>query len=148
MRGLDVITEEPLVSAVKRFDPDREGRWAVFGSVVHAQLVKASGRDVVNGSQYVPDIKALKSLDPEGRARDIYNRYAHIGFTMAPEGTEPTFNLMAPDSWELKVDPCHPRFIDFGVRYIVWPNYQSSRRLECYERVFVGKDFAVYKVRS
>jgi hypothetical protein len=148
MRGLAVITEEPLVSAVKRFDPNREGRWAVFGSVVHAQLVKITGRDVVNGSQYVPDMKAFTRLDPEGSATEIYNRYAHIGFTIAPEGTAPTFNLIAADTWELKVDPCHPRFIDFGVRYLVWANYQSSRRFECYERVFVGKDFAVYKGRS
>ncbi len=148
MHGLAVITEEPLVSAVKRFDPNREGRWAVFGSVVHAQLVKITGRDVVNGSQYVPDMKAFTRLDPEGRATEIYNRYAHIGFTIAPEGTAPTFNLIAADTWELKVDPCHPRFIDFGVRYLVWANYQSSRRFECYERVFVGKDFAVYKGRS
>lgn len=145
MSGLKVITSESLVSAVKRFDPNREGRWGVFGSVVHAQLVKITGRDVINGSQYVPDLAALKALDPQGESSHVYNRYAHVTFTVAPEGTAPTFSLIAPDSWELKVDPCHPRFVDFEVRYLVWTNYQSSRRFSCYERVFVGRDFGIYK---
>lgn len=148
MRGLSVISDVPLLQAIKRFDPSREGRWAVFGSLLHAQLAKTTGRNVVNGSQYVPDLEALKTLDPQGAYTDIYNRYAHTVFSVAPAGTPPTFTLLAPDTWELKVDPCDRHFQDFGVRYLVWQDYTSARSFECYERIFVGKDFAIYKSRK
>lgn len=148
MRGLSVISDVPLLQAIRRFDPNREGRWAVFGSLLHAQLAKTTGRNVVNGSQYAPDLEALKILDPDGAYTDVYNRYAHTVFSVAPAGTPPTFTLLAPDTWELQVDPCNQRFTDFGVRYLVWQNYTSSRSFECYERIFVGKDFAIYKSRQ
>lgn len=148
MRGLDTIVKDPLVRAVARFDPQREGRWAVFGSAVLAQLVKVSGRSVINGSQYMPDIPALRKLDPEQNHLGVYNRYALVAFTVAPEGTPPLFNLLAPDTWELQVDPCHEKFRDFGVRYMVWSHYSSQRRFSCYERVYVGADFAIYKSKE
>jgi hypothetical protein len=147
MRGLAVVSDVPLVQAIKRFDPNREGRWAVFGSLLHAQVAKLSGRNVVNGSQYIPDLQSLRILDPDGASLHIYNRYAHNVFTVAPEGTPPTFRLLVPDTWELQVDPCDQRFQSFGVRYLVWQNYVSSRSFECYERVYVGRDFAIYKSR-
>jgi hypothetical protein len=147
MRGLSVISDVPLVQAIKRFDPQRERRWAVFGSLLHAQLAKISGRNVVDGSQYAPDLQSLKVLDQDGKHIDVYNRYAHTVFTIASEGTPPTFSLLAADTWELQVDPCHQNFKSFGVRYLVWVNYASARSFECYERIFVGKDFAIYKSR-
>jgi hypothetical protein len=145
MRGLGGISDVPLIKAVKRFDPQREGRWAVFGSAVVAQLVKVSGRNVVNGSQYIPDLQALHALDPQQQSLEVYNRYALVAFTLAPSGTPPTFQLLAPDTWELQVDPCDEKFRNYGARYIVWLNYASDRRFECYERIFVGADFAIYK---
>ncbi len=148
MRGLSVISDVPLLQAIRRFDPNREGRWAVFGSLLHAQLAKTTGRNVVNGSQYVPDLQALKMLDPEGMNAGTYNRYAHTVFSIATVGLPPRFNLLAPDTWELQVDPCDQHFKSFGVRYLVWQNYAASRSFDCYERIFVGKDFAIYKSRQ
>lgn len=148
MQGLGGIADVPLVKAVRRFDPQHEGRWAVFGSPVLAQLVKVTGRDVVNGSQYTPDLEALRKLDPQQQQLEVYNRYALVAFTLAPEGTPPTFQLLAPDTWELQVDPCDERFKSYGARYIVWANYSSERRFACYERVFVGADFAIYKSKA
>jgi hypothetical protein len=145
MRGLRVINDVPLVRAVKRFDPQREGRWAVFGSPVIAQLVKVTGRDVVNGSQYIPNWDALRQLDPQQQYHEVYNRYALVAFTLAEPGSPLSFRLLAPDTWELSVDPCDDKFKQLGARYIVWANYSSQRRFDCYERVFVGTDFAIYK---
>ncbi len=147
MRGLAVFADVPLLQAVKRFDPNREGRWAVFGSLLHAQLVKVTGRVVVNGSQYIPDMKSLRALDPDGEHAQVYNRYAHVVFSVGPQGSAPAFTLHAPDTWELQVDPCDQRFQDYGVRYLVWNDYSAARNFACYERVFVGKDFAIYKSR-
>lgn len=148
MRGLKGITDVPLIRAVKRFDPQREGRWAVFGSAAVAQLVKVTGRDVVNGTQYLPDLDALRALDPQQQHLEVYNRYALVAFTLAPAGTRPTFRLLAPDTWELEVDPCDEHFQRFGARYIVWDQYSSKRVFQCYERIFVGADFAIYKSKS
>jgi hypothetical protein len=152
-RGFKAVTSGRLVRAVKRFDPGRSWRWAVFGSIHDAQLVKVSGRVVVNGSQYLPALADLKQLDPSGSFKDVYNRYAHVAFSFvsadAPPGeTAPSFRLLAPDTYEVVIDPCHKAFKDFGVQYIVWSGYSPSRSFECYERIFVGDDFAIFKRRG
>lgn len=152
-KGLKVVTSARLVRAVKRFDPQGLSSWAVFGSLQDAQLVKVSGREVVNGSQYLPDLARLRQLDPQGIYSGVYNRYAHVAFSFvsadAPSGeTAPSFKLLAPDTYEVVIDPCHESFKNFGVQYLVWTDYSSKRSFECYERIFVGGDFAIFKRRA
>ncbi|MFO0415647.1 MAG: hypothetical protein ACK5Y6_00025 [Pseudomonadota bacterium] len=147
MSGMEVLSSSKLVRAVSRFDPDKKGRWAVFGSMIHAQLIKTSGRRVINGSQYLPDLDLLAKLDPERRFDSVYNRYAHVVYDVAPEGATPTFTLIAPDVWQLTVDPCHESFRALGIDYIVLVPRPKRPSFECFERVFLESNFAVYKRR-
>jgi hypothetical protein len=147
MSGMEVLSSSQLVRAVSRFDPQKKGSWAVFGSMIHAQLIKTSGRRVINGSQYLPDLDLLAKLDPERRFDSVYNRYAHVVYDVAPEGAQTTFTLIAPDVWQLTVDPCHESFRALGIDYIVLVPRAKRSSFECFERVFLESNFAVYKRR-
>lgn len=147
MRGVPVISESTLVRAVKRFDLKGEGLWMVIGDSRYAQVAKASGRRIVNGSQYVPNLELWGKVDPQGLYRNVYNRYAHVGVRFAASGELTRFDLVAPDAWHLTIDPCGGALEALGVTHLLWVEYDAAQRFSCLERIYVESNLAVYKVR-
>lgn len=147
MRGVSVLTDSTLIQAVKRFDKQKQGTWIVVGEPYYAQVVKASGRRVINGTQYTPNLPMWRSIDPQGDSVGIYNRYAHIGVRFGQEGAPPLFSMTVPDAWQLRVDPCRGDLAVMGVTHLVWMDYDAAARFSCLERVYVEKNIAVYKLR-
>ncbi len=147
MRGVPVISESTLVRAVQRFDLKSEGLWMVIGDARYAQVAKASGRRIVNGSQYVPNLELWGKVDPQGLYRNVYNRYAHVGVRFAAPGEPTRFDLVAPDAWHLTIDPCGGALKALGVTHLVWIEYEAMQRFSCLERVYVESNLAIYKVR-
>ncbi len=147
MRGVPVISESTLVRAVQRFDLKSEGSWMVIGEPRYAQVAKATGRRIVNGSQYVPNLELWRELDPQGVYLNVYNRYAHIGVRFGAPGAATRFDLVAPDAWQLTIDPCGGALNALGITHLVWVEYDAAQRFSCLERVYVESNLAVYKVR-
>jgi hypothetical protein len=148
VQGMRAIVGLKFIRNLERFDTRGSGTWVVFGSTLHAQLAKAAGHRVINGSQYIPDVDFLHTLDPERAAEGIYNRYAHQAYIVGAPGSSPTFSLLAPDTWQVTIDPCDERLKAKGVTYMVWAPYDSDTRFSCFERIFVERDYAVYKRRE
>lgn len=66
-----------------------EGRRVlVLESTTPAMLLLAAGKSVVNGINYFPQKTLWQRIDPEGKQRDIYNRYQHLAFIAAPSVAE------------------------------------------------------------
>lgn len=147
MSGMRIIQSAKLVRAVKRFDAEKKGRWVVFGSTIETQLVKATGRKVLNGYQYLPPFSLIKGLDPSGQQTSIYNRYAHIVFAEGDRGVAPNFRLLTTDSWQVTVDPCDAGLKAAGVTYVLFAQQPRRTRLDCFERIYLEDAFSIYKRR-
>ena len=145
MRGMRPILENPLVRAVSAFDESRVARWVVFDSSEQAQLVKATGRKVLNGSQYLPHLRLMKKIDPAGAQQEIYNRYAHGTFLILPPGSPHALFLATPDAWHLHIDPCGEKFAEMRVDYIVVTQPHPEHDFSCYERVFQEGAISIYR---
>jgi hypothetical protein len=145
MSGIDLVASNSFSKAVRHFDPDKKGTWAVFGSPLYAQLVKSTGRRVINGTMYAPDLEKMRRIDPQGSATALYNRYAHITLTLAPSEQAPQFKLLAPDAWELAIDPCSQAFLDLGVSYLVFPYTSPNRELSCWKLMLASREAYIYK---
>ena len=119
--GLRPILDTKAFQQVSQIvDRDPDGRWAVYQNVVAANLLKAAGARVFNGTNYVPPIEDLRLLDPTSSAAPIYNRYAQIA--LIPErGEDIGFELVAPDVYSIKIDPKNDVWPRLGIRYIALP---------------------------
>jgi hypothetical protein len=139
------ILENPLVRAVSAFDESRVARWVVFDSSEQEQLVKSTGRKVLNGSQYLPNFWIMKKIDPTGAQTDIYNRYAHSTFLVAAPGKPQALYLPVPDAWHLHIDPCGEKFAQLRVDFIALTQPHPEHDFSCYERVFQEGAISIYR---
>jgi hypothetical protein len=119
--GLSPLIGTPMYHEVSRIaanDPD--GEWAVYGNYWFANLFKAAGAKVFNGTNYTPPLEKLRLLDPSSSAMPSYNRFASIELfpTISPVIS---FNLRAPDLYTIAIDPKSDIWAKFGVRYISLP---------------------------
>ena len=113
-----VLQAKPFqhVSQIVSKDPD--AHWAVYGSYLVADLFKAAGAQVFNGTKVVPPLEELRVIDPS--AEQIYNRYAHITLTPTLNPT-PEFHLITFDAYEIAIDPKSDLWPRLGIRYVALP---------------------------
>jgi len=148
MRGVSVLTDSTLLRAVQRFDIQKQGTWVVIGEPRHAQVVKATGKKVINGAQYIPNLELWHRIDPQGAYAGIYNRYAYIGVRFGVEGSPPLIESHGIDVWQLTIDPCGGGLKSMGITHLAWVDYDSNAKFSCLERVYVEKNIAVYKLTA
>ena len=83
--GADAIFENPAVKAIQgEAEKDTEnGLWIVenMGNP-YINLPITVGAPTINCTNTYPAMERWKKLDPEGKYKDVYNRYAHIRITL------------------------------------------------------------------
>lgn len=126
MRGLSPLVDSEAVREVSRLQAaDPAGKWIVYNSRYFAQLVKAAGVPIFNGTKTIPDLPLLRQLDAQPAEHDyIYNRYANIGCELPrkndPAGT--SASLVYPDYYIWFFPPDHPVLQRAGYRYALFPS--------------------------
>ena len=79
----------------------------------------STGAVVINGTKYIPPVELMASLDPGGRQRAVYNRYAHVEIEAEEDIAEPYFELNSEDRYVLHL-PLQPEpWRRLGIRYLV-----------------------------
>ncbi len=153
--GTAFIRDNPLAQKILALDragstPGRRPVWLAYGDMVLPNLFRMLGCRAVNGVHAYPQLAMWKALDPEGRRRAIYNRYAHVVFDLPPAGDEPAFLLQQPDLFIVGLHPAHPRFAGLGVDYLLCLDRQAEAfdRLPGLEKVFSYAGKHIYRVRQ
>ncbi len=119
--GLGPIIDTKLfkqASPLIRKEPD--ARWAVYGPHVVADLLKAAGAQVFNGTKFVPPLDELRVIDPKMSGASVYNRYAHIELEPAL-GSDVSFALHEGDWYIINISPSNDLWRRLGIRYVVFP---------------------------
>lgn len=123
-QGLPGITRSGMFRWVSQIhESDRDARWIVTGNLTArtcflAQLVKATGADVLGGTRCMPDHAMLKVLDPEDRYATVHNRYARVCFQASSE-SEPVFELHAPEYYLVRLPFRTEWFERLGIKYVM-----------------------------
>ncbi len=132
MTGLAPLIDSETFQTVQRLHrADPAGKWIVFHSRYFAQLVKATGVPIFNGTKVVPDLPFLHRLDPAAANEFTYNRYANIVCELPRQGQRAPVEggLVHPDMYILFLAPDFPALQEAGYRYVVfpreWPGAQS-----------------------
>ena len=123
MGGLSPLLDSAAFNAIDRIRvADPEGKWIVYHTRYFAQLVKATGATVFNGTKIVPDLPFFHQFD-NGRANEFaYNRYANIGCEMPRLSHEVSVSVVYPDYYIWSLPPDLPILKGSGYRYILIPN--------------------------
>lgn len=122
MRGLSPLLDSAgfrEIAKISAAEPD--AKWIAYNSRYFAQLVKATGAPIFNGTKILPDLPFLYRLDPGGKHDWIYNRYANIGCELPRHGYQVSAGLVYPDFYIWFFAPDLERLQRAGYRYAIFP---------------------------
>ncbi|HLW35905.1 MAG TPA: hypothetical protein VKS98_09620 [Chthoniobacterales bacterium] len=120
MRGLSPLIDSTAFHEIDRIrGGDPGGGWVVYHTRYFAQLVKATGAVIFNGTKIVPDLELMRRIDAE--AEPVYNRYANIGCEFPKSAGETKAVLVYPDYYIWSLPPDSPVLQQSGYRYILTP---------------------------
>jgi hypothetical protein len=148
MRRLSPLLNSAAFNAIERIHAgDPEGKWIVYHTRYFAQLAKATGATVFNGTKIVPDVPFMRRLDPGGANQVVYNRYANIGCEVPRLSHEVSASLVYPDYYIWFLPPDLPALSESGYRYLLipkeWPE-ASAYGFALVEKVSPG-DLWIYR---
>ncbi|MCI8210922.1 hypothetical protein AUC61_15410 [Pseudomonas sp. S25] len=115
-------TADTLASALKG------KRVVVLESTTPAMFLIASGISVVNGINYFPQKTLWSRMDPDGKQRDVYNRYQHLAFVGAQSPAE-AYKLGTPHP-DIVMVTLNLATFDFrlsGANVVLAPDNDTSR---------------------
>lgn len=128
--GLDVYTDKPVAQRIRELSAeDQDALWLTSGSTL-SQYALTNDARVINSINYYPTIDRWRTLDPDGKYDDVYNRYAHISIKITKQG--PThFTLIAPDAFSVDLnyqDICllHPTYFLSDTKYDSIPGWSQK----------------------
>jgi len=127
--GSDYLARNALSRRILQIDRATAGgsTWIGFGGYELPNLFRAIGVRSVNGTLPMPQLALWARIDPDGRAREVYDRYAHVT-AVATRGSEPEFRLESDDNVTLRIDPTSRALRDLGVTHALFRGDPSGRR--------------------
>jgi len=127
--GSTYLTDNPLSQRILEIDQKTPGgsNWVTFGTQAEANLFRAIGVHSVNGLQPVPQLSLWERLDPEGRGRVAYNRYANVFFVLALS-PEPVFQRCSRDCVIVFINPTSGTLRELGVTHALFVGNEVDRR--------------------
>jgi hypothetical protein len=139
-QGLPGITQSETFRWFSRVhERDPAARWIVTGNFSRrtgfiAQLIKATGAEVLGGTRCMPDRKMLAVLDPEDRFRELHDRYARVWFP-ASDAPGPAFELQVLDAYFVRLPFSAELFRRLDVTYVLVVDDKTHAALPGFTRV-------------
>jgi hypothetical protein len=126
--GWHYLEDNELSRRILAIDREAGGgtTWITFGDDELADLFRMLGVRALNGTHPLPQFELWAELDPTGRARSIYNRYAHVAF-VADRGPSPRFALRSRDAVVVRIDPRSAAFRALGATHALLHGPQPDR---------------------
>lgn len=123
-RGAKHVQKLEVVRALKEISTVKpEAKWAVIASYPIPNVALIAGVPAINSTNIYPVLDRWSKLDPEGKYRDVYNRYAHISLKLKSEGPA-EFRVLNPDYFEAELTVDDLRKMD--VAFLMSPGLISD----------------------
>lgn len=140
--GLSVFYDKPFAKKIRALV--KEDAAATFmtvdGDWLMANYIAVNGARTLNTTNYVPNLDLYRSLDPELKYEEIYNRYEHVGVYLVDEET--SFELVTTDHIDIKMN--RTDMCKVGVDYLVTNNIANLEQYSMYELVYGEYNIFIY----
>lgn len=119
-KGLDVLTKNPISIAIKSNEYNNNKRWVLEESIPFENFASVNGRASLSGVYTHPQTEIWSKYFDSPSDRKIYNRYAHVGFSIIRDSTT-TRKLYLPstDHFIVYVNACDEFLVHYNVGYIL-----------------------------
>lgn len=110
-----------------------DAKWIAYDDWTIAQLLKANGLNVINGSAYAPNLNKFSYLDPGMNNAAVYNRSGHLTFLEQQAGSSKKveFVLRNEDDYLVKINPCSEKLKKLGIDYFLFAHTPNQESLKC-----------------
>jgi hypothetical protein len=148
-RGTEVLTQTPLVQAIKEVNSKEPGIWAT-DTIYLENFAALSGAPSLSGVYAYPQLDVWRSAEDQNN-KDTFNRYAHVNFifdrnTAAIVPTEPA--LPGLDHVDIITEPCGSYLRTKQIRYIITVKPINDTCLEVVKTVnYPTQDILIYKIK-
>ncbi len=115
--GLAPLRDKQFAELARSIDAAEPGRWMANTSTT-GNFLLAQGLDCIAGAQAYAVPAMWERLDPEGRDRAAWDRYAHTTVDFAAPGAP--LAAAAPNRDHLRYGVDEARIRALGVRHLVW----------------------------
>ncbi|MBU4200525.1 MAG: hypothetical protein KKE37_04550 [Verrucomicrobia bacterium] len=153
--GTAFIEENPLSQKIKALDREsmKAGRrpiWIAYDDLALPNLFRMIGARALNGVHAYPQLEFWKKLDPEGRYRHVYNRYAHVVFELPSAPTDFNIRLVQTDIVTVCLHPDNPRFAVLRADYILCQDNQTEvlDRVPTLNKIYTFAGKHIYRVNQ
>jgi hypothetical protein len=152
-RGLSPLVNSSLSQSLQQFK-GKNGRWVVSEDVIFENFIAANNLHTLSGVYSYPQLDLWKPLGTNKQTKDVYNRYAHVFFTVENIPTSVSKNgayLDPPalDAFRVHLDPCGTYAKQEKVKYIFTSKDESD--LRCLKQiktvVYPAITFRIYQVQ-
>jgi hypothetical protein len=153
-RGLGIITNSALSTKIAAIG-DKDGKWVVGDNVAYLEnIATANSLQSLSGVFAYPQLDLWKPLDTSPASQDVYNRYAHVFFTIKPLDSQhlPQGAYLEPpalDAFRVVADPCSLFLREQNVRYaLVSVPIESACVTQIDKIVYPMVTVYIYKIKS
>jgi hypothetical protein len=152
-KGLSPIVNSKLSQSLQQVG-DSQGRWVVSDDVIFENVIFANDLRALSGAYSYPQLELWKPLGTDPQSQNVYNRYAHVFFTVEniPSSKAPNGAYLDPpatDAFRVHADPCYGYLKQEGVRYIFTSKDESS--LSCLREIrtitYPAVTYRIYEIR-
>jgi hypothetical protein len=126
--GTGYLRENALARALLATDAEAGGgtRWAIINTRLYPSLLPALGLNTFSGTFAVPQLALWSRLDPEGKSRRIYNRFAMVAL-LSGELHHVEFQLNAEDAFSVHLPLDATTLRRFGATHVVFAALTESQ---------------------
>jgi hypothetical protein len=143
------MTQLPIYNKVSELSQkDPNARWVVFGDFTYANLFKAAGAAVLNGTTLVPDPAMNQALDGSGINRRLLLDSPNLQL-QATSAPVPRFAPRQPGAFPgvavASVNPCSVSLDALQVHYVGFVILTAEPWMKCLEPVATENGISIYK---
>lgn len=142
-KGIDVMLEKPVAKEVQRISSENpDAIWVTVDAPLHLQgYILANGARVINSTNYYPNLELWEEFDPDRVYDQVYNRYAHIVFSMTENET--SFELIQSDMFRVylnKNDLCK-----LNIDYIATTVLLEQYNIKNLDKIYQEDNILIYQ---
>lgn len=145
-KGLGPLVDNELYSTVEEISSTSNGElWLAEDSIALGNFCIAAGAPTINSVNAYPNLERWQTLDPEGNAEQVYNRYAHIVVSLSH--TDTVFTLIQDDAFRIDLNWGDLQTLD--VKYLITPKDHPQNPTENIELEPEAKvdGYNIYKIK-
>lgn len=119
-QGTAALTDNNISRAIRSLVPEGGG-WIVTDDIFIENIAQVNGARSLSGVYAYPQVDLWKDISPTDDEH-IYNRYAHVIFTLDRDATvnQPTqLKLVQEDYFQVNTEPCGDYLREHDVRFIL-----------------------------